>query len=90
VQRELSQSKKIIEKHLGRKCKYMAYPYGVTNNLATALVKKEGYRAAFTIKRGSNPFYVSNYRINRSVIHGSYNMEQFKDNLSVFSRSELR
>ncbi|MBW1900483.1 MAG: polysaccharide deacetylase family protein [Deltaproteobacteria bacterium] len=90
VQRELSQSKKIIEKQLGRKCKYMAYPYGVTNNLATALVKKEGYRAAFTIKRGSNPFYVDNYRINRSVIHGSDNMEQFKDNLSVFSRSELR
>jgi len=90
VQREISQSKKIIEKHLSRKCMYMAYPYGVTNNLVTALVKKEGYRGAFTVKRGSNPFYVNNYRINRSIIYGRYNIMEFKNNLSVFSRNELK
>ncbi len=90
VKMEISQSKRIIEEKLKRKCKYMAYPYGKTNSLVTALLKQEGYCAAFTVKRGSNPFYVNKYLINRSVIHGGLDMEQFKDNLSIFSKSELK
>ena len=90
VRNEISLSKQIIEQKLNKKCKYMAYPYGETNDLVIALVKREGYRAAFTAKRGSNPFFVNNYMINRSVIHGGFNIKQFKDNLDVFSTIRLK
>jgi len=90
VRNEISLSKQIIEQKLNKKCKYMAYPYGETNDLVIALVKREGYRAAFTAKRGSNPFFVDNYMINRSVIHGGFNIKQFKDNLDVFSTIRLK
>lgn len=90
LEREISQSKELIEKKLRKECKYMAYPYGSTNNLVVALLRKHGYRAAFTVTRGSNPFFVNNYMINRSVIYGEFDIEQFKKNLSVFNKIELR
>jgi len=68
----------------------LAYPYGETNNLVIALLKKHGYRAAFTVNRKPNPFFIDKYRIYRSVIYGSYNMDKFKDNLSVFQKNELK
>jgi len=90
VRNEISLSKQIIEQKLSKKCKYIAYPYGETNDFVIALVKKEGYRAAFTAKRGSNPFFVNNYMINRSVIYGGFDIKQFKDNLDVFSTIKLK
>ena len=67
----------------------MAYPYGATNSLVISLLKNHGYRAAFTVKRESNPFFVNNFMINRSVIHGEFDMDQFKKNLSVFKEINL-
>ncbi len=87
---EVSQSKKLIKKKLGKECKCMAYPYGATNNLVVALLRKHGYRAAFTLNRGSNPFFTNNFEINRSVIYGEFDIEQFKKNLLVFNKIELR
>ena len=51
------------------------------------LLKKRGYRAAFTVTRGSNPFYVDNYRINRTVIYRDYDMAKFEADLAVFQRN---
>ncbi len=90
LQTEISGSKKIIKKRLNRECRYPAYSHGELNCLVVAVEKKEGYCAAFTAKRGSNPFFVNNYEINRSVIHGGYDLKQFKKNLSVFRKSNLK
>ena len=84
IQKEITQSKKIVKNKLNRECRYLAYACGKTNNIVIALLKKEGFRAAFTMQRGSNPFFVNNYMIHRSVIHGGFDMGQFKKNLSVF------
>jgi peptidoglycan/xylan/chitin deacetylase (PgdA/CDA1 family) len=90
LEAEISQSKRLIEQKLNKPCKYMAYPYGETNNLVIALLKKHGYRAAFTVKRSSNPFYVNNYMIHRFVIHGEFDIDEFKDNLIVFRENKLK
>ena len=90
VQKEVSQSKRTIEKKLKKECSTMAYPYGESNALIVALLKKEGYRGAFTVKGGTNPFFVNNYSINRSIIRGGLDMNQFKACLSVFAESELK
>jgi len=87
---EISYPKKIIKKILNKDCKYLAYPYGETNNIVIAILKKHGYRAAFTIDRKPNPFFVDKYRISRSVIYGSYDIERFKKELSVFQKNELK
>jgi peptidoglycan/xylan/chitin deacetylase (PgdA/CDA1 family) len=85
----LSEPKKAIDRHLGKECRYLAYPKGKTNSLVIALLKKYGYRAAFTNKRGSTPFFADNYRINRSSIHGEYRLADFKKNLIVFKSEDL-
>lgn len=90
LQDELSQSKKIIKSKLNKECRYLAFPNEKPNSLVIGLLKKEGFRAAVTLERGSNPFFIHHYSINRSVIHGEFDMDQFKKNLSVFSKSGLQ
>ena len=90
IEMEISYPKQLLKKNLNIDCKYLAYPYGETNNLVIAMLKKHGYRAAFTIERKSNPFFIDKYRICRSVIYGSYDMDKFKNNLSVFQKNELK
>ena len=90
IEMEIGYPKNLLKEKLNIDCKFLAYPYGETNNLVIALLKKHGYRAAFTIDRKPNPFFIDKYRIYRSVIYGSYNMDKFKDNLSVFQKNELK
>jgi hypothetical protein len=80
----------LIKKKLNQEVKYTAYPYGETNHLVIELAKKVGYRGAFTTKRGGNPFFVNNYRINRSMIYGEFNLKSFEKNLSPFSEEILQ
>jgi peptidoglycan/xylan/chitin deacetylase (PgdA/CDA1 family) len=76
--------------HLKQPCRYYAYPQGESNDLTIAMLKKHGYAAAFTRKRGSNPFFVDNYQIKRSVISGQYNLDRFRQNLAIFRSAELQ
>lgn len=50
---ELTNSKQIIEKNLGKKINFVAYPEGFYNKLTEKLVQKAGYRGALTIRYGS-------------------------------------
>jgi len=90
LEMEISYPKKLIEKKLNKECKCLAYPYGLTNNLVIAMLKKHGYRAAFTVDKKSNPFFIDKYKISRSAIYGKYNIEKFKNKLSVFQNMELK
>ncbi len=90
LEKELSGSKTLIEGKLKGEVKYLSYPYGDTNQLVIELAKKLGYRGALTIKRGSNPFFVNNYRVNRSVIYGDYDLTQFEKNLITFREERLQ
>jgi peptidoglycan/xylan/chitin deacetylase (PgdA/CDA1 family) len=90
IEKELSEGARIIKAKTGKEIKYLSYPEGETNHLVIELVKKEGYLAAFTAKRGENPFFVHNYRINRSMIYGDFDLKQFEKNLVTFSDEALR
>jgi peptidoglycan/xylan/chitin deacetylase (PgdA/CDA1 family) len=90
LEMEIKYPKKLIEKKLNKKCNCLAYPYGETSNLVIALLKKHGYRAAFTIDNKSNPFFTDKYKISRSAIYGKYDIEKFKDKLSVFQHMDLK
>jgi len=87
IKRELDEARRVIKQQLGFNVKYLAYPYGETNQLVVDLLKKHGYHGAFTVKRESNPFFVNNYRINRAMIYGHYgasHLNKFEKNLKTF------
>ena len=90
LETELIKSRKTLKRKTGKECRYLAYPYGATNHLVAAMARKAGYRAAFTVRRGSNPFFSDNYRIRRSMIFGSYTLKEFKQNLFTFSNRAMR
>lgn len=90
LEKELSACKELVKKNLNREVIYLAYPYGDTNPLVVELAKKLGYRGAFTLKRGSNPFFIHNYRVNRSVVYGDLSLGQFESNLTTFQEEPLR
>lgn len=84
LEKELYQSKTLIQRNLAKECKYLAYPYGANNKLVMALTRKLGFQAAFTLKDDSNPFFANNYLLGRSTIYGNEGLNQFKKNLVVF------
>ena len=83
VNYELTESARIIKKEVGVEVKYLAYPYGETNDQVIHLLHDNGFRGAFTTKRGSNPFFGDYYRIKRGMIYGGFTLEQFKNNLKI-------
>jgi len=84
VRTELVESARILERQLGRKVKYFAYPYGETNPLVVSLSREAGYRLAFTVRRGSVPFFAPEYRVGRALIYGTFDLEDFRRNLEHF------
>jgi len=90
VKKELIESAEIIRKRLNKDVRYLAYPFGDTNPMVIVLLMKLGYRGAFTVERGSNPFFVHPYRINRSMIFGTFNLRDFENNLAYLNDKELR
>jgi hypothetical protein len=70
--------------------KYLAYPFGDTTPLVVEMAKKLGYRGGLAVKRGGNPFFIHNYRVNRSVIYGDYNLAHFEKSLAVFQEQNLK
>lgn len=89
VKNEINQSTSIIKKKLNKDVKYLAYPYGDTNNVVIAFLKQKGYRGAFTVKRDANPFFMDHYTLNRSMIYGDFDLHDFKKNLSTYSNKAL-
>jgi peptidoglycan/xylan/chitin deacetylase (PgdA/CDA1 family) len=90
IQKDLTESARIIKQRVNPDVKYLAYPYGETNHLVIALLTKLGYRGAFTVTRGGNPFFVQPYRVNRSMVYGTFDLKDFENNLNSFSNGALR
>lgn len=90
LKEELIVSRRTLRRKIGKICRYLAYPYGASNHLVAAMAQKAGYRAAFSVSRGSIPFFVDNFRIGRSMIFGDYSLEQFRKNLISYSDRVLK
>ncbi len=90
LKKEVKESADILRKRLHKDVTYLAYPYGETNPLVIGLLMKLGYRGALTVDRESNPFFVHPYRVNRSMIYGTYNLKEFEKNLTAFHDGGFR
>lgn len=87
---DIEKSRMAIKDNLNINCRYLAYPYGETNPLVISLVKKLGYRAAFTASRGGTPFFENPYTIGRSIIHGDFDLNEFKSKVSYKENITLK
>jgi peptidoglycan/xylan/chitin deacetylase (PgdA/CDA1 family) len=77
LQRELSESKRLLEDKLGRKVNFLAYPYGDYDGRVAATAAKAGYDAAVTcdfgrVKRGSDPLRMKRVVIDRRMDFASF------------------
>lgn len=78
LQKELVDSKKILERQTGHSVEFLAYPYGDYDHFLAADVKAAGYAAALTceygpVTRGMNPF-----RLRRVVIDKRMDFAAFR------------
>jgi peptidoglycan/xylan/chitin deacetylase (PgdA/CDA1 family) len=89
IEDQVVTSKKIINEEIGKQVTSIAYPYGNTNPVAIEILKRNGYKTAFTVKRAKNTFFTPNFLLNRAMIYGVHNMKQFKKNVSVFKKLSL-
>ncbi len=89
-EKQFTSPQKAFKTHLNQPCRFFAYPAGVSDNLTIAMLKKHGYQMAFTRKRGSTPFFTDNYKIERTLISGRFEVEQFRQNLVTFRAAVLR
>jgi peptidoglycan/xylan/chitin deacetylase (PgdA/CDA1 family) len=53
IQRELRDSKTSIEDHVGRPCRYLAYPFGLVDARVVRAARQAGYDAAFLLLNGT-------------------------------------
>ena len=90
VQREIDDATRLIEQKTGRRPTVLAYPYGDTNGLAIELLRRRGYRAAFTVVREANPFFAPPFRFSRSMVYGDHDLARFEKNLQFSDRRALR
>jgi len=78
LDRELVQSKKLLEKETGHTVSFLAYPYGDFDHHLTAAVASAGYSAALTcefgrVRKGSDPL-----RMKRMVIDKQMDFAAFR------------
>jgi peptidoglycan/xylan/chitin deacetylase (PgdA/CDA1 family) len=78
VQRELAESKRLLEKNTGKKVQFLAYPYGDYDEKLVEQVTKAGYKAALTcdfgvVRKGSDPL-----RMKRFVIDDRMDFAEFR------------
>jgi len=89
IQGELLGSKRIIDRELDRETLYLAYPYGHYDQRILRLSEKSGYKMAFSVKRGSNPFFADPLALKRRQILAQ-DMGRFERDLQTFYPFDLR
>lgn len=72
LERELAESKRILERETGKTVSFFAYPYGDYDHLLAAKVAKAGYLGAVTcdygrVTSGSNPFRMKRFAIDKRM-----------------------
>lgn len=74
---ELSSSKALLEKELGRSVKFFAYPYGELNDNVVQALKDTGYMMAVTTERGWADVNADAWRVQRIYCFASMGMNEF-------------
>lgn len=78
IRQELSESRAEMERQLGQKPRYFAYPTGAYNLAIEELVREAGYRGAFTIRYGQVGIESDPYALERiPIFKGAHSLRSF-------------
>lgn len=86
IKRELLHSKQSIDKKLSQETSYLAFPSGSYNQNLLNISDQVGYKMAFTMEPGSNPFFSDPLLLKRNMISED-DMETFITYLETFHKS---
>lgn len=84
AEREIIESKKALEKALGKPVLTFSYPYGSYNKTVEDFVKKAGFKVAVTTKQGINFSNADPYALKRIRIMGRYSHRKFIHELTRY------
>lgn len=89
IKKELVTSKKIIDRKLGQRTRYLSLPYGNYNNKVLSLCEQVGYKMALSVKRGGNPFFADPLFLRRDQVL-ERDMGKFISRLKTFQKLSLK
>jgi peptidoglycan/xylan/chitin deacetylase (PgdA/CDA1 family) len=89
LKKEIFQSKQIIDNKLDQNTSAFGYPFGRWNPKVVALIRQAGYKMAFTVKRGGNPFFADPFLLKRDQIL-KRDMHHFISRLKTFKNFPLK
>ncbi len=78
LQREVVNSKNVLENVLARKLTTFSYPYGMFDKNTKAMVK-QNYKLAFGVNDGGNSLSTDKYNLNRFVVYKNTTFGEFVD-----------
>ena len=88
IEKELGESKQIINKKLKQNTVFLAFPYGRYDQRILDMCKRLGYKIAVSVKRGSNPFFADPLALKRSQIL-KRDIKSFVSRLKTFNKLSL-
>jgi len=89
IDRELRESKQIIDKKLGQNTILLAFPFGRYNPSVLQISKRLDYQVAATVKRGGNPFFANPFVLKRAQVLKK-DMKSFTSELKSFHELSLK
>lgn len=81
IEKEIIDSKKIIEENLNKKCEFFAYPRGWYNDEIIKILKENGFRASRTVETGKINQGDDMFKLKRISVNSTTSFIQFKANL---------
>jgi peptidoglycan/xylan/chitin deacetylase (PgdA/CDA1 family) len=77
LEREVTDSKRVLEDVIGRPVTAFCYPYGVRNARVAAAVRRAGFEVAFTVDLGGVSASDDPYQLRRIAILGEPGRTEF-------------
>lgn len=77
LEKEIINSRQIIEKKLGNKVKFMVWPYGCYTTQAIEMARGAGYVGAMTVDGGASYPELSSFQLKRQVVYANDDMNKF-------------
>jgi peptidoglycan/xylan/chitin deacetylase (PgdA/CDA1 family) len=84
LDREISQSRRSLEKIVDTPMFGYAYPYGDTNPDVMAMLERDGYAVGVTVQKGGNAAFAPQLLLRRTMIFGDRDMDAFVASLDTY------
>ena len=89
VEKELFDSKRIIDEKLQQDTIFFAYPYGKSDPVVRSITRKAGYQMGLSVKRGGNPFFIDPFNVRRDQVTAK-GVDLFVKRLKIFEKEDLK